>query len=204
MHPNARFNWTDLDAMRDFVARQSFAALIFAGPGGMGVAHAPVVLCGDTHIGFHLSRANALASRLDGTRALLLVQGPHGYVSPDWYGLADQVPTWNYVAVELEGIVRETDDEGLLMILDALSAQHESRLTPKPVWTRDKMTPGLVEKMCRAIVGFTMEVNEWRGTRKLGQPKGAAALHRAADGVEAAGNAELAALMRASLDGVEF
>jgi transcriptional regulator len=33
----------------------------------------------------------------------IIVSGPDGYVSPDWYEMKDQVPTWNYVTVHLKG-----------------------------------------------------------------------------------------------------
>jgi len=198
MHPNRLFEWQDRAEMRAFVAGESFAALFLATPEGPRVAHAPVVFLGEQRIGFHLARGNALTPHLDGARTLIVVQGPHGYVSPDYYGIEDQVPTWNYLAVELEGVARQTDEAGLLGIIDALSHEHERRLSPKPIWMRDKMTPGLVDKMARAITGFTLNIDTWRGTRKLGQNKTEEVRHRAADGVEAAGNAELAALMRDS------
>ncbi len=196
MHANPRFHWADRAEMRAFVAEKSFGTLFLTTPDGPCVAQAPVVFQGDERIGFHLARANPLVPHLDGVRALFVVQGPDAYVSPDWYGIDDQVPTWNYVTVELEGVVRRRDDEGLLAIIDALSHEHERRLAPKPIWTRDKMTPGLVEKMAKAIVGFTLEIAVWRGTRKLGQNKSDEVRLRAADGVEAAAGSALAALMR--------
>jgi transcriptional regulator len=184
--------------MRAFVAEQAFGALFLVTPEGPRVAHTPVVFLDDTHVGFHLSRANALAAHLDGARTLFVAQGPHGYISPDWYGVDDQVPTWNYVTVELEGIVRQTDEAGLLAIVDALSDAHERRLAPKPVWTRDKMTPGLAEKMAGAITGYTLEIDQWRGTCKLGQNKTPEVRLRAAGAAEAAGHAALAGLMRST------
>ena len=200
MHPDPRFRWEDRAAMRAFVAERSFGALFLETPAGPRVAHVPVVVLDETRIGFHIARANALAPHLDGARALFVAQGPDAYVSPDWYGQGDQVPTWNYVAVELDGVARRTDAAGLLALIDALSDAHERRLAPKPRWTRDKMTPGLVERMAGAIIGFTMEITAWRGTRKLGQNKGEAVRLRAAAGVEAAGEPALATMMRAAGD----
>jgi len=201
MHPDPCFGWDDQAAMRAFVAARSFGALFLQTPDGPRVAHVPVVMLDEARIGFHLARANLLAPHLDGARALFVAQGPEGYVSPDWYGLgADQVPTWNYLAVELEGRCARTDDAGLFAIIDALSAEHERRLAPKPPWTRAKMTQGRAETMARAIIGFTLEIEAWRGTRKLGQNKPDAARLRAADGMEAAGDPVLAALMREAGD----
>jgi transcriptional regulator len=127
------------------------------------------------------------------------VNGPHGYVSPDWYGLEDQVPTWNYVAAELEGEVNALPADALPDLIDALSLDSETRLAPKPVWTRDKMTPGLFDRMAGAIIGYEMQVTGWRGTRKLGQNKAADVRMAAADGMAAAGDDAIAALMRETL-----
>ncbi|MDX3900755.1 MAG: FMN-binding negative transcriptional regulator [Sphingobium sp.] len=196
MHPDRQFHWKDRDAMRAFVADRRFGALFAQTPDGPAVAHVPVVWLDGDRIGFHLSRGNRVSPHLDGGRALFLVDGPHGYVSPDWYGLDDQVPTWNYVAVELEGMVTAIDRADLPALIDALSRDSEDRLAPKPAWTRDKMRDGLFDSMMGAITGHVMQVAEWRGTRKLGQNKSLAARMAAADGMEAAGDAAIAALMR--------
>lgn len=200
MHANPRFAWADREAMRAFVRAQGFGALFLTTPEGPRVAHVPVNFLGPEAIGFHVARGNALTPHLAGARALFVVQGSHGYVSPDWYGEDNQVPTWNYLAVEIEGVARRMETDALMAQLDALSAAQEARLAPKPVWTRDKMAPGLADKMAGAIVGFRLEIEHWRGTRKLGQNKSRAALAGAADGLDALGRGDLAALMRAALD----
>lgn len=197
MHPNLTFHWQDRDAMRDFVREIAFGALFAATPDGPRVAHLPVVWLDDTTLGFHLARGNALTRHLDGAEALFVAQGPDGYVSPDWYGLDhNQVPTWNYMAVELEGRVKRMDRDGLLNQIDQLAREHETRLAPKPAWTRDKMDPAAVDKLANAIVGFTMEVTAWRGTVKFGQNKPEAARLAAADALEAQGRRAIAHLMR--------
>jgi transcriptional regulator len=199
VHPDSKFRWTDRDAMRVFVGDARFGMLFADTPAGPCVAHVPVVWLDEGRIGFHLSRGNRLAAHLDGARALFVVNGPHGYVSPDWYGLDDQVPTWNYVAVELEGDVRAIAPDRLPALIDALSLDSEARLAPKPVWTRDKMRDGLFDRMLGAITGYELTVADWRGTRKLGQNKAAPARLAAAQGLENAGDDGIAALMRDTL-----
>jgi transcriptional regulator len=197
MHPHPAFRWEDRPAIRDIVRDIGFGALFAATPDGPRVAHVPVVWLDDETIGFHLARGNALTRHLGGMTGLLNVQGPDAYVSPDWYGTGpDEVPTWNYVAVELEGRVARTDEAGLLAILDAISAEQERRLAPKPAWTRDKMDQAKLAKMLGAIVGFRLEVQAWRGTLKLAQTKPEAARHAVADALDAQGRRAMAALMR--------
>ncbi len=196
MHPNPNFRWEDRDAMRALVREVGFGQLFAATPDGPRVAQVPVVWLDDATIAVHLARGNALTRHLDGATAVFAVLGPDGYISPDWYGLdADQVPTWNYAAVELEGVVCRMDRDALIEQVDQLSAENEARLD-KPAWTRAKMDPRTFDAMLKGIVGFRLEVTAWRGTLKLGQNKPAAARHAAADASAAAGRRAIAQLMR--------
>ncbi len=196
MHPNAAFRWEDRDSMRAFAAEIGFGMLFLTTPDGPRVAHLPFVFLDDDRLAFHLARGNAMTRHLDGAEALFVVNGPDGYISPDWYGIDDQVPTWNYIALELQGPVRKMDEAALIAQVDALSTNQERRLGPEPEWTRDKMADGHFDKMLRGIVGFEMEVTAWRSTLKLGQNKTEAVRLAAADGAEAAGNRAIAHLMR--------
>ena len=144
MHPNRLFAWQDREEMLAFVGEVAFCTICIDGP---MVVHAPVVVAGPDRLRFHVSRANRAAAALDGARALVSCMGPDAYVSPDWYGTPDQVPTWNYLSVEADGPLRRLDEAELAGLLDDLSAAHEARLAPKPPWTRGKMTPGRFEAM---------------------------------------------------------
>ena len=197
MHPNPGFRWEDRDAVRDFVREIGFGALFAATPDGPRVAHVPVVWLDEAALGFHVSRGNGIARHLDGATALFTLIGPDAYVSPDWYGAGPgEVPTWNYVAVELEGICRRMDREALLAQIDALSHEQERRLAPKPEWTSAKLDPILLEQLLGAIHGFRLEIQAWRATRKLGQNKPEAARLSAADALDAQGRRAIAHWMR--------
>ena len=189
MHPNRTFAWEDEAAMLAFIAEIAFATIAVEGP---AVVHAPVLVAQPGRLRFHVSRGNR--AKLDGRRAIVSVLGPDAYISPDWYGQDDQVPTWNYLGVEAEGPLRRLDEAELADLLDGLSAAHEARLAPKPSWTRAKLTPGRFEAMLKAIIGYELAIEELRGTRKLGQNKDEAVRRAAAAGL-APFNPAVAALM---------
>jgi transcriptional regulator len=198
MHPAPAFHWQDRAAIRDFVRAQPFGTLFAATPDGPRVAHVPVVWEGDDTLAFHLGRGNALVRHLAGATAVFTAIGPESYVSPDWYGLGnDQVPTWNYVAVELEGPVARMHDEDLRAHLDQLGAENEAPL-PKTPWTLAKAEPAYVAKLLRGITGFRLTVTAWRGTFKMSQNKPLEARLAAADALDAIGRRSVAALMRAT------
>jgi transcriptional regulator len=194
MHPSRSFRWENEEEILAFIADVAFCTIYVAGP---YVLHVPVTVAGPGRLRFHVSRANRAAPALDGARALLSCLGPDAYVSPDWYGTADQVPTWNYVAVEAEGPLRRLSEAELVAQLHALAADHEARLAPKPVWTRDKMDPARFEALVRAVAGYELATESLRGTRKLGQTKNETERSGSAAGLDSAGRADMAALMRA-------
>ena len=197
MHPNSAFRPRQDDLAELLVREIGFAAIFASTPDGPRVAHAPVVLSDDrATLQFHLARGNALTRHLSGASALAVVQGPDAYVSASWYTDADQVPTWNYVAIEMEGVARKLDGAELVAQLDTLSAAHEARIGANPPWTRAKMNPALFSKMTGAIVGFEMRIAAWRPTIKLSQNKAADERERVIAGVEASGHGALAQLMR--------
>jgi transcriptional regulator len=171
MHPAAAFHETDEARLAALVAETGLGVVIGQSGAGLRVAHAPVLLEG-RRLRFHLSRTNLLAATLEeGGRALVVVTGDHAYISPDWYGAPDQVPTWNYICAEIEGPLRTLDEDELIVLLDDLSATFEARLQPKPPWTRAKMAPGRFEALAKAIVGFEMTVERLEGVTKLSQNK---------------------------------
>lgn len=200
MHPARLFHQTDDAALAALVAGRGLALIVGVVAGRPAVAHAPVLLEG-RRLRFHLSRGNALTPVLaaEGATALVVVAGPDAYVSPDWFGLDDQVPTWNYLSVEMEGPVTALDDAGAASLLDDLSARFEAPLAPKPPWTRHKMTPGRFEALLGGIVAFEMTLERFEGVWKLSQNKPAEAIAAAAAALEDRpdpGSRDIARLMR--------
>lgn len=196
MHPNSAFRWEDRDALREFAREIGFGMLFLHTPDGPRVAHLPFIFTSDDTIAFHLARGNGIAKHLEGSESLFVVNGPDGYISPDYYGLEDQVPTWNYLVLEMQGQIRRLERNELIAQIDGLSSEQENRLLPKPAWRRNKMSDGLFDKMLGAISGFEMTITAWRGTAKLGQNKSVEVRKRASEALEAQGLKALAHLMR--------
>jgi transcriptional regulator len=200
MHPNPAFRRTARDRNLAFARDRGFGVLAVNAPdnaiGSPLLSHIPFLLdAAGTEVELHLVRSNpiAAAAAADPVPAVIAVSGPDGYISPDWYGLPDQVPTWNYVAVHLRGTLEPVDTTDMHATLDRLSAAFEARLAPKRPWTSAKMTPGTMDRMMRQILPFRLRIASVDGTWKLNQNKPDAARHAAAD---AMADPALAALMR--------
>ena len=195
MHPNPLYRTDDRALCESLIDEIGFGMVFAQTPEGPRVAHTPLIATSDGAVQFHLARGNAVARHLEGGTALIVVNGPDAYVSPRWYGNRDTVPTWDYVALELEGRVRRMDDEGLEAFLHAAIAKHEGRLEGAP-WLAEESSEKILSGLFRGIVGFELEVLAWRPTLKLSQNKPPEDRARIAAGLETAGHGALAHLVR--------
>lgn len=190
MHPNKAFHWDDAEGMLGFVTEHSFAHVFTASEARLFTVHVPVVVK-DGRVWFHVARRNRIAENLEGQNVLISVSGREGYQSANWYSTDDQVPTWHYEAVEIEGSARRLSDEELVELLDLLSDVMERRYSPEQPWTRAKMDPAKFDAMTRAIVGFEVSPTAIRGTRKFNQHKSAEDLAATISGQREAGREDI-------------
>ena len=192
MHPNRAFHWDDREALLGFASERSFAHIFSATDDGLFVVHAPLLVV-DGKVWFHIARRNRMVDQIDGRTILASISGREGYQSANWYASNDQVPTWHYEAVEIDGPARRLSDDELVELLDRLSEVMERRHSPKAPWTRDKMTPGKFEAMTKAIVGFELDPVAVRGTRKFNQHKTGEDLRATIDGQAGVGRGDIVA-----------
>ncbi len=200
MHPNLAFRTEETSRNIAFARERAFGTLAINGADGPETCHVPFLLDEDgREAELHLVRSNPIARIKAPEKAVVTVMGPDSYISPDWYEVPDQVPTWNYVALRLRGVLHPMPQEDLHPMLDRLSAHFETLLLPKTPWTSDKMGEGVMEKMMRMILPFCFEVTQIEGTWKLNQNKPDDVRERAAKQVAAYGQGleiqTLAALM---------
>ncbi len=202
MHPDKTFRKGDPEHTLDFARNRGFGMLALNGFDGPLVAHIPFTISPDgREIDMHLLRSNPIAAALASPqRALLVVSGPDAYISPDWYGVEDQVPTWNYVAVHLRGTLRRRPQKDILASLEKLSGTFEPRFAPKPVWTMDKLDPETLARLTRMIVPVRMTVTTTDSTWKLGQKKPASAMASVAAALETSDTGQEIAAMIALLE----
>lgn len=194
MHPNPLFRSDDRALLETLIDEIGFGMIFAPTPDGPRVAHTPVLRTAPDRLQFHIARGNALTRHIDDATVLAVINGPDSYVSPRWYENRATVPTWDYVALELEGRATQLDDEALDALLYELIERHESRLGGDR-WSATETPPQLWDDLRTAIVGFELEILAWRPTLKLSQNKNAAERARIAEGLEAAGSSALARLM---------
>ena len=125
---------TDLAQLDRLLQADPFVTLVSTDADGAPGASALPVLYrrngDDILIEGHWARANP-QSRHQG-EVLLLVHGPHAYISPAWYPDKEaeaRVPTWNHASAQLRGSLERFEDEGSLAdLVSRLSDQFEAQL----------------------------------------------------------------------------
>ncbi len=171
MYLPGAFRETDLGALDRLAEAHDFAALVTVREGEPTVSHLPVLYRRDgerVELRGHWSRANAQAGHAG--PALLILQGPHAYLSPGWYPdkhEAERVPTWNYALAHLHGRLEIFRDEAALAdLVDALSQRHERRVGGDWRFEHEREPQ---RRQLRGIVGFRLAVERIELKFKLSQ-----------------------------------
>ena len=176
MYVPRHFAAPDADAVRAVLAATDFAPLVTARAGVPAVTHLPVLHAAEGGefgcFRAHLARANPHWRELAaGAEALLVCQGPHGYVSPAWYRERN-VPTWNYVAVHAWCRARLVEDRAELARLVAdLMRHHEARAGGGARF--EDYPRDYVDRMLRAVVGVELAIVRVEAAFKLSQNRSA-------------------------------
>jgi transcriptional regulator len=178
-------------------------------PDGLVASHYAVLLDADrddlTIVG-HVGKPDDMIHGLGERELLVVVQGPHGYISPGWYGDVHSVPTWNFVSAHLSGVPEVLTPDENLQVLDRLVARFEGRMPdPRLMWERPN-DAAFIERMERGTVGFRLTPTRVVAKRKLSQNRTPDVVETviaqlSADGPYA--NASLAAEMRRARDAMD-
>ncbi len=206
MYTPSAFAETDLALLDALLAADPFVTLVTTDADGAPFAsHLPVLYRRDgecVRIEGHWARPNPQARHAG--PALLVVHGPHAYVSPGWYPdkeEAARVPTWNYAVAHLSGALDAFEDEAALGDLVARMSDHFEAGVGQS-WRFEHAREDH-RRQLRGIVGFRFEPARIELKFKLNQNHPVANRIAVADalaGLDAPDGRAVAALMRAGID----
>jgi len=164
------FKVTNFDEIREFVQMNSFGTLITTKKGKPIATHLPLQLMKEEeayYITGHMAYGNPQWRTFETCEsALVTFQGPHAYISSSWYE-QENVPTWNYQAVHVYGIPSILSEEELKQDLTKLLQKYEKHRENPLLW--DNLSPSLLERELKGIVGFKIQVEEIQAANKLSQ-----------------------------------
>ncbi|WOF24571.1 FMN-binding negative transcriptional regulator [Microbacterium betulae] len=206
MRQNPSYAMTDLAEIRRLVDRNPWATLVSATDEGLVASHYAVLLDDDrddlTVVG-HVGKPDDLIHGLGERELLIVFQGPHGYITPRWYGEGKAVPTWNFVTAHLSGVPEILSTEENLVVLDRLVARFENTAEdPRLLWERPN-DADFVERLEKGTTGFRLTPTRLVAKRKLSQNRPDEVIETIIHGLDGDGpyrNPGLAAEMRRAQD----
>jgi transcriptional regulator len=186
---------TDPGQVRALIATCGWATLVSAPQGTPVVSHLPVLpdpaAAGPVVLG-HLAREDAVAHDLGAHEVALVIQGPHGYISPRLYEAGPYVPTWNFTVAHLHGVPEVLDPQATYDLLSATVDHFEAgRPEPFALAEVDEYARGIAH----AVTGFRLAPSRVVGKVKASQDKPAEVVERV---IEALADPELAGAMLAA------
>jgi transcriptional regulator len=116
----------------------------------------------------HFGRPDEKLHELGQHEILVIVQGPHGYISPGWYEPGAIVPTWNHVTAHLYGTPEILSDEENFRVLQRL-VDHFEREMPEPHSLDED--PERMRRVALGTVGLRLRVTRFDARLKLSQNK---------------------------------
>jgi len=156
--------------IRNFIHENGFALLINQVNGKPWATHIPLLLETNSEekellVG-HLALENPQAQSLQNNSEVLAVfNGPHAYISSSWYD-HENVPTWNYIAVHVYGIIRLLNYNETIVSLKKLVDKYEAQ-SQNPIRIEDVSEKTM--RQARGIVAFEIAITSIQAAKKLSQ-----------------------------------
>src|SRR4051794_16918155 len=129
---------TDPAIVRRMIEENPWGTLVSLADGELVASHYPILLDPGsdelaivTHVGRPDDQVHQFGS---GGELLLIVAGPHGYISPSWYAEgATPAPTWNFSVAHCYGVPQILEADENLRVLTRLVAHFEQHVED-PLW----------------------------------------------------------------------
>ncbi|MCW7488762.1 FMN-binding negative transcriptional regulator [Leptospira meyeri] len=149
------------------IEENPFSVLVSESENGMVATHLPLLLSKDkqTLVG-HFAKPNPQKESV-GKEVLCIFSGPHCYISPSWYETERAVPTWNFTAVHVKGILKIVEDskkihEGLVTLVKRFESKDSK-------YQIESVDFNYIEGLKKGIVPFEIQITHIEGKQKLSQ-----------------------------------
>jgi transcriptional regulator len=195
---------TDTDEIKRLIRENPWATIVSNTATGLVASHYPVVLEEDAEgisIVSHVGRPDEALHELGQHEILVIIQGPHGYISPGWYKNDEFIPTWNHVTAHLYGTPEILSDADNFQVLDDL-VDHFERQLPDPIGL--DIDEASARRIARGTVGLRLRVTRFDARLKLSQNKSPEVVDRIVEALEQPGpfaSPALATEMKRARDG---
>ena len=170
MRHNPKHAVCDERVVRALIAGNPWSTIVSHTDDGLVASHYPVLLdehSDDLAVVTHVGRPDEQLHRFGTSEMLLIVAGPHGYISPSWYTEhATPVPTWNFSVAHCYGIPQILDADENLRVLTRL-VEHCERHVDAPV----ALDQEFGTRLATGTVGIRMPISRFVCKVKMSQDK---------------------------------
>jgi transcriptional regulator len=169
MRHNPKHAETDPAIVRRLIAENPWGTLV-SHDDVLVASHYPILLDSDSDelaIVTHVGRPDDQVHQFGDREMLLIVAGPHGYVSPSWYSEgATPAPTWNFSVAHCYGVPQVLEADDNLRVLTQLVAHFEQHVAD-PVWLDQEIGA----RIARGTVGIRLPITRFICKVKMSQDK---------------------------------
>ncbi|MEO5831950.1 MAG: FMN-binding negative transcriptional regulator [Nakamurella sp.] len=176
--------------LKQLVRDNPWATLVSDTSAGLVASHYPVLVDesrSELSLLTHLGRPDEEVLELGRHELLIIVHGPHGYISPSWYGVAPAVPTWNFIVAHLAGVPEILDAAENLAVLAALVDHLEDHVDRPRRLMADPVDAAHARRISAGTVGVRLTPTRITTKAKLSQDKPVAVVERVIDRLERPG-----------------
>ena len=172
MRHNPSHAVTDLAVVRRLIEENPLGTIVSRNEGELVASHYPVLL--DDRVAAdalavltHLGRPDERVHGLGSAEVMLIVAGPHGYISPSWYTeRATPAPTWNFSVAHCYGVPQILEPEENLRVLTRLVERFEQHVDA-PVYLDRQVG----ERLAPGTVGIRLPISRFVCKVKMSQDK---------------------------------
>ena len=171
MRHTPRYLMTDPLEVKRLIRGNPWATFVSPASTGLVASHYPALLIEDEHeivIASHFGRPDEQLHELGAHEVLVIIQGPHDYVSPSLYAPGDLVPTWNHVTAHLHGTPEILTEEENYAMLAQLTDHFEKGTPHGRSLSEDEAG---TRRAAKGTVGLRMRVDRFDARAKLSQNK---------------------------------
>jgi transcriptional regulator len=162
---------TDPAEVARLVRGNPWATYVSSTAAGLVASHYPTLVDEDAEeltILSHFGRPDEELHELGRHEVLVIVQGPHDYVSSSWYAEGDNIPTWNHVTAHLYGVPEILSPEENYAVLSRLTDHFEGGFEHGRSLALDEERS---RRAAKGTVGLRMRVTRFDARAKLSQNK---------------------------------
>ncbi|HEY8588194.1 MAG TPA: FMN-binding negative transcriptional regulator [Naasia sp.] len=190
MRQNPSFTLTDVEELKRLIRENPWGTFVSSTPEGIVASHYPIVLDEsreELSILSHVGRPDEVVHGLGSSEILLIVQGPHGYISPGWYDAKPAVPTWNFVVAHLYGVPEILGPEENFRVLGDLVESFERGMPEPRLMEGTPANSEYAQRISSGTVGLRLTPTRVVAKSKLSQNRPEETVDRIIDELEGTG-----------------